>query len=170
MGFNNHIFAKNKENNKIYCWGNNDFGQLGLGDNEDRNEPVEFKIEGNLSPIKQIIYGFGHTFAICENKKIYCWGCNYEGQLGLGDNDNKNKPVEFKIEENLSLIKQIICGEDYTFAICENNKIYCWGRNYKGQLGLEDNNNRIEPVEFKIEGNLSSIKQIICGEGYTFAI
>ena len=33
MSFNNHIFTKNKENNKIYCWGKNNAGQLGLGDN-----------------------------------------------------------------------------------------------------------------------------------------
>ena len=53
----NHIFAKNKKNNKIYCWGRNNRGQLGLGDNITRKEFVEFKIEGNLSPIKQIICG-----------------------------------------------------------------------------------------------------------------
>ena len=52
-----------------------------------RNKPVEFKIEGNSSPIKQIICGGYHTFAICENNKIYCWGNNHFGQLGLGDCD-----------------------------------------------------------------------------------
>ena len=35
------------------------------------------------------------TFAICENNKIYCWGNNNYGQLGLGDNKERNKPVEF---------------------------------------------------------------------------
>ena len=139
------------------------YGQLGLGDYVGRNTPVEFKIEGNLSPIKQIICGGYHTFAICENKKIYCWGYNTSGQLGLGDNNNRNKPVEFKIEGNLSPIKQIICGWIHTFAICENNKIYCWGYNNNGQLGLGDNDSRNKPVEFKIEQNLSLIKQIICG-------
>ena len=53
----------------------------------NRNKPVEFKIEGNSSPIKQIICGGHHTFAICENNKIYCWGGNSYGQLGLGDYD-----------------------------------------------------------------------------------
>ena len=105
----------------------------------NKNKPVEFKIEGNSSPIKQIICGEYHTFAICENNKIYCWGYNSYGQLGLGDNDNRNKPVEFKIKGNSSPIKQIICGGHHTFAICENNKIYCWGKNDYGQLGLEDN-------------------------------
>ena len=37
-----------------------------------------------------------HTFAICENNKIYCWGYNGYGQLGLGDN---------KIETNLLNLK-----------------------------------------------------------------
>ena len=116
MGFNNHNFVKNKKDNKIYCWGRNSFGQLGLGDNKERNKPVEFKIDGNSSPIKQIIYGEEYTFTICENNKIYCCGNNWFGQLGLGDDDHKNKPVEFKIEENSSPIKQIICGGDHTFC------------------------------------------------------
>ena len=76
MGFNNHIFAKNKKDNKIYCWGWNILGQLGLKDNNYKETNVEFKIEGNLSPIKQIICGWNFTFAICENNKIYCWGYN----------------------------------------------------------------------------------------------
>ena len=79
-----------------------------------------------------------YTFAICENNKIYCWGYNNYGQLGLGDNEDRNKPIEFKIKGNSSPIKQIICGSDHIFAICENNKIYCWGYNIYGQLGLGD--------------------------------
>ena len=170
MVFKNYVFLRNKTQNKIYCWGRNGCGQLGLGDNYDRNKPVEFQIKGNSFPIKQIICGFHHTFAICENKKIYCWGFNSFGQLGLGDNDYRNEPTEFKIEENLSPIKQIICGAYFTFAIYENNKIYCWGHNIDGQLGLGDNDYRNEPIEFKIEGNSSPIKQIICGSHHTFAI
>ena len=139
-----HTFAI-CENKKIYCWGRNYDGQLGLGDNKNRNEPVEFKIEENSSPIKQIICGAYHTFAICENNKIYCWGNNNFGQLGLGRIKMlgfrfryKTAPIEFKIEGNSSPIKQIICGANHIFAICENNKIYCWGYNHSGQLGLGD--------------------------------
>ena len=85
----------------------------------------------------------------------------------MGDFDeNKNKPIEFKIEGNSSLIKEIICGSCYTFAICENKKIYCWGNNYDGQLGLGDYDYRNEPVEF-FQGSSSSIKQIICCGNYT---
>ena len=161
MGLNNYTFVRNKAN--VYCWGENDSGQLGLGDYKDRTNPVEFKIEENLSPIKQIICGGYHTFTICENNKIYCWGRNYEGQLGLGDQKETCNPVEMKIEGNSSPIKQIICGKDHTFTICENNKIYCWGENGYGQLGLGNFGHRNKPVEFKIEGNLSPIKQIVCG-------
>ena len=95
-----------------------------MGDNNNRNTPVEFKIE---SPIKQIICGAYHTFAICENNKIYCWGFNGDEQLGLGDNKERNEPVEFKIERNSSPIKQIICGESHTIVISENKKIYYYG-------------------------------------------
>ena len=130
----------------------NYFGQLGLGDTECRNKPVEFKIKGNSSPIKQIICEEDYTFAICENNKIYCWEYNHFGQLGLGDAIDRNIPVEFKIKGNSSGIKQIIRAS-HTFAICENNKIYCSGRNNYGQYGLGDDGNNCNPLEFKIDGN-----------------
>ena len=89
-----------------------------------------------------------HTFAICENNKIFCWGYNSFGQLGLGDNVNRNKPVEFQIKGNLSIIKEIICGHAHTFAICENKKIYCCGRDHAGQLGLGHDKTSFKIFEF----------------------
>ena len=95
-----------------------------MGHHNEENSPIEFKIVKNSSPIKQIICGAQHTFAICENKKVYCWGYNASNELGLGYNEQIgfNKPIEFKIEG--SSIKQIICGAHHTFAICENKKVY----------------------------------------------
>ena len=67
-----------------------------------------------------------YSFAICENNKIYCWGFVF-GNMRIGNiMEDRNKPVELKIDGTFSPIKQIICGRDFTFAICENNKIYCW--------------------------------------------
>ena len=59
-----------------------------------RKKPVEFKIEGNSSPIKKIICVSNNTFAICQNKKVYYWGEN-NGELGLGDLNERITPVEF---------------------------------------------------------------------------
>ena len=113
-----------------------------------KNLPIEFKIKGNSSPIKQIICGAQHIFAFLKNNKIYCCGRNDYGQLGFFDNKIINIPIEFKIEKNSSAIKRIICGRHHTFAICENKKIYCCGYNLNGQLGLGDNAYRNIPVEF----------------------
>ena len=71
-----------------------------MGYDENIISPVEFKIEEeNSSSIKQIIYGFNFTFAICENNKIYRWGLYHPENLYFGDDEHTNKPVEFKIEE-----------------------------------------------------------------------
>ena len=66
--------------------GDNDFKQLGLEDDYLKFgfKPIEFKIDGNSSPIKQIISGGDYIFAILENNKIYCWGRNVFGTIRLG--------------------------------------------------------------------------------------
>ena len=87
------------------------------------------------------------------------------GQLGFGNDIfiNRTKHVEFKIEGNSSSNKQIICEQFNTFAICQNNKIYCWGYNDFGQLGFGDNELKLNLLNFQMEkknGNFLQKKTI----------
>ncbi|MFC7483373.1 hypothetical protein ACFQX7_29835 [Luedemannella flava] len=66
-----------------YCWGNNNHGRLGLGDTEQRNSPTPAgPADGVWSSIKG---GSAHTCAINRAHELYCWGTNYDGELGVGD-------------------------------------------------------------------------------------
>src|SRR5690348_3031217 len=98
------MFVKTSDG-KVFCWGENNCSQLGLGDNNKKFTPTELKIEGEQ--IKDIICGEFFTFAICKSKKIFCFGSNVSGQLGLGDENERNIPIEFKIKDEK--IKDIIC-------------------------------------------------------------
>ena len=57
--------------------------------------------------IKQIICGGYHTMIWRNNGDVLVFGYNYDGQLGLGDNQNRNKAELLMRDPE---IKQIICG------------------------------------------------------------
>lgn len=146
--------------NKIYVWGNNDSGQLGLGDNIARYSPQELL----LNNIKSISCGLYHTVALTEYNKIYVWGSNDTGQLGLGDRNNKNLPQQLVLSD----INSISCGMYHTCVLTNFNKIYGWGCNSAGQLGLGDDNSRTTPQELILHN--VEFESISCGGYHTIAL
>jgi alpha-tubulin suppressor-like RCC1 family protein len=145
------------DNNELFVCGDNYYGQLGLGDNHNRNTYT--KLEHNLGKINNIYCGSKHNIILNDNNELYVCGYNYHGQLGLGDNKNRN--TYKKLEHNLGKIKNIFCGEYHNIILNENNEIYVCGYNEYGQLGLGDNKNR--NTYTKLEHNFGKIKNIYCG-------
>lgn len=68
----------------VGCGGRNQYGQLGVGDTEDRSTLT--KVQGGLAKVVSISAGFAHTCAVTQNGDVYCWGTDNYGQLGLGGN------------------------------------------------------------------------------------
>jgi alpha-tubulin suppressor-like RCC1 family protein len=147
-----HIFVLNK-NNECFCCGDNKYGQLGLGDVETK---INFtKINFNFGKIKNIICGFYSTFILTDLDEIFCCGDNSFGELGLGDNTNRN--IFTKLNTNFitthlflsNSIKSIICGDSITFILMNNNIIFGTGYNNNNQLRLGHNNivNKFEVIK-----------------------
>ncbi|MDZ7815311.1 MAG: hypothetical protein U5N86_04670 [Planctomycetota bacterium] len=86
-----HSFALCSDGS-VYAWGNNDHGQLGLGDDVDRITPT---LVGALSDkdLISITAGSSHYLALCSDDSVYAWGVNGHGQLGLGDYVNRDIPT-----------------------------------------------------------------------------
>jgi len=78
------------ESGEVYAWGQNDKGQLGLGDREGRLTPT--KVPG-LAGIKAVAARYYQSFALTESGEVYAWGRNDKGQLGLGDTENRLTPT-----------------------------------------------------------------------------
>merc|ERR1711862_1052558 len=78
------------------------------------------------------------------NKDLYVFGFNYSGQLGLGDNNNRNKPIK---HPSLSNIIDISNGGYHTFLKTSNNEIYAFGNNKYSQLGIKtEHDAQITPI------------------------
>jgi len=80
------------DNGSVKCWGFAAYGQLGLGDTQNRGDGAQ-EMGANLPALdlgagrvaREIGAGDGHTCARLDDGSVKCWGRNFEGQLGLGD-------------------------------------------------------------------------------------
>ena len=104
ISYNNYfkdIITAIDNNGKVYTWGNNEYGQLGNGTNEDSNKPICISaLKDNALNGKNIVevQSDSSTMIAIDNEgKVYTWGNNYYGQLGNGIGgewgDYSNEPI-----------------------------------------------------------------------------
>ena len=176
----NYVFAKlkNPDNNneiKWYSWGNNEYGQLGLGIN-DQFITTPTQLSDNIHADAQLLqtqtklllfknHVFSHRgvflytnwYTKPEDWKepyFFVWGDNQYGQLGLGDTNNRNTPQDINknitnVVEKYTLEYKRCYSTTHFFGTTKINyspKKMCWGRNTEGQLGLGHNNNVLSPT------------------------
>ncbi len=145
------------ENGSLYCWGYNEYGQVGNGKegyNEEEDEPelqlTPFKVLDNVKSVKE---QNGITTAITENGDLYCWGSNLNGRIGNGTTERQLTPV--KVLDN---VKFIDIYDSTMTVITENGDLYCWGSNGYGQVGNGTTEDQLTPV--KVLDNVKSIESI----------
>lgn len=111
-----------------YCWGLNNFGQLGTGTKVSSSHPM--RVSGGLTFIS-ITAGYGHTCALTQAGAAYCWGSNAQGQLGIGSLADQTGPTQVTGQTFAS----VEAGYGFTCGVTTGNAGYCWGDNAYGQLG-----------------------------------
>lgn len=122
----------------VYCWGRNNFGQLGDGSTTTRSTPVAVSTAGVLAAKSMVkVSSAGYSSCALDSSGVsYCWGSNGEGELGVGSTVNSSVPVTVSAAGVLSgrVLTSIVSGSGFTCA--SDSEVYCWGGNSKGQLGI----------------------------------
>ncbi len=101
---------------EVYCWGYNEYGQLGNNSTTDSSIPIQVLGvggSGTLSNIVQISVGVYYACALTASKTVYCWGSNGSGQLGNNSTSTSKTPVQVKNEAGtgyLTGVSQISAG------------------------------------------------------------
>ena len=136
-------------NGSMKCWGGNNYGQLGIGDTENRgDDPAEMGGQLPRVPLGEnallSIPGHDAMCVVLDTGQLRCWGRNEYGQLGQGDvalrgHNGDNLPLV-----NLASGSKIIHASmyDHTCTVFQDRTVKCWGRNDAGQLGLGDTEHR----------------------------
>jgi len=123
--------------NRAYCWGNNDWRQLGAG-TAPTSTPV--LVAANLSFAK-ITAGQSYTCGLTTGGDTYCWGANSIGQLGDGKTisyGNTFNGTPSKVVGGLTF-QSVSLGGQYACALTTSGQAYCWGSN-NSKFGAGANN------------------------------
>jgi alpha-tubulin suppressor-like RCC1 family protein len=131
------------------CWGDNTYGQLGDGTNNDKLLAVYPPVKTGpgftdyLRGVVDIAAGESHACAVLGDGTAWCWGWNGSGQLGDGTTTDRNiaAPVS-----GLTDVIAIDAGYWHTCAVRADGTVWCWGDNYWGQLGNGTTTDSTTPV------------------------
>ena len=146
---------------ELFCFGQNDHGQLGDATTNDQNRAVRVGTDSDWS---QVVAGNAHT---CGRRggALYCWGKDDEyGQLGNGEDSE----LHFLTPQRVGTGQDwgtLAAGGEHTCAI-RQGALYCWGQNILGQLGDGTNDNRHTPTRVGTETGWSAVTagyQHTCG-------
>jgi prepilin-type N-terminal cleavage/methylation domain-containing protein len=160
--------------NKVYCWGNNDSGQLGNNATGQSLAPVAVSTSGVLSGknLVSISNGPENTCAIDSSFSAYCWGGNSNGQIGNNSTTQSTVPVAVSNSGALSgkTVKSISTDQSNTCVIASDNFSYCWGgsANDYGENGDNTTNQSLIPVPVNTSGVLSGKTVLSISTGYYF--
>jgi alpha-tubulin suppressor-like RCC1 family protein len=116
-------------NGTLWCWGNNNYGQLGLGDTAYRGNPVQVGSATNWSVVSA---GEAHTCGIQLDNTLWCWGNGSNGELGNGGTTSQTSPVKI----GSASWSEVDVDGGTSCGIQTSGRLYCWGTNDLGQAGI----------------------------------
>ncbi len=120
----------------LWCWGNNEDGQLGNGETGVRTSPTA--ISTDLWQV--VITGDTHSCGIDENGALHCWGKNDSGQVGNGSTLIQTEPAAISANTDW---RDVSLGSIHSCAIKNtDDSLWCWGSNTSSQLGHPPTNSK----------------------------
>jgi alpha-tubulin suppressor-like RCC1 family protein len=137
---------------QLWTWGPNNYGQLGINSTVHKSSPIQV---GSLSDWQDMATASETSAAVKSNGTLWTWGYGLHGQLA---NElplvNISSPVQIGSSTDWS---SVIAGSEFFAALKTNGTLWVWGRNDKGQLGLNDILNRSSPTQVGTDTNWNNI-------------
>jgi alpha-tubulin suppressor-like RCC1 family protein len=119
----------------VYCVGDANYRALGLV--YPRDESQNRFVSPVLSDMRASSASASGRFFACATTTTgagRCWGYNFDGQLGTGSVDPGQSYVGV-VAASFS-IRRIVIGENHAVAISSVGRVFAWGVNNAGQLGI----------------------------------
>lgn len=151
----------------LWAWGQNDNGQLGLGDQVKRSVPTQI---GTITTWVNVWAGKSHVVALKADGTLWAWGRNNEGQLGDLTLLGRSSPVKVggSDKTNVATYNAASAGGTHTIAIQKDGSLWTWGDNTSGQLGNTAVSSTPVPTPAKI-GSLT-YNSVSAGASHSMAI
>jgi alpha-tubulin suppressor-like RCC1 family protein len=120
---------------RLFTWGYNNFGQLGLGfyNYTTTNTPSDITSNFSISKrdqIHSVSLGFSHSAALTRSGRLFLWGSNYYGEIGDGTFAERTNPVDITKTFDLKIddkITSVSLGYHISFCVTLRGRIFVWG-------------------------------------------
>ncbi|MFZ4656048.1 MAG: C13 family peptidase [Caldilineaceae bacterium] len=123
-------------------------------------------VQQPLTAVSRLAAGYDHTCALLTNGIVKCWGANTSGQLG--DGTMIYRSVAVPVLGLSGAATALTAGASHTCALIGNDKIQCWGDNWRGQLGNGSNDTSQRPVT--VSGLAGNVTAVVAGGYHTCAL
>lgn len=158
---------------RVFAWGANYKGQLGLGVQRSLATPQE--VFGKAEVVSSIAAGDLHSIAITRGGAVFVWGNGDHGQLGLGDHAeliNHNKIASPTLVLGMVDAVFAAAGRQSSMLVDLGGKVWSTGNNMYGQLGHGD---RVRRTCFAVISQpdsfcLQKITSLDCADDHTAAV
>ena len=171
----------------LLSWGSNQYGQLGLNDNNTvggsdyPRHVVGTSGSGNLGGVKSIGAGNYYSMALLSDTTVVAWGQNDAGQLGDGTSspftltDTPQHVLNAPLGSNFTGVKEIAPNRHQALALKNDGTVWGWGSNATGELGqgpsgLSQYNNPFQVNGVGGSGTLSGVTALAEGGHHSLAI
>jgi alpha-tubulin suppressor-like RCC1 family protein len=131
---------------RLYAWGGNQYGQLGDGTTKDRLRPVAVKLPAGVR-VRSVAANRFHTVAVTAGGRVYAWGRNEYGQLGVGNRKATPRPRRVRLHQD---VVQVATGVNHSLALTASGRVYAWGANHQGQLGTRTLKTHLRPIRVAV--------------------
>ena len=149
----------------VWCWGSNISNQLGVAAMTPSSTPVT--VTGLLTRAAiDVAAGHSHSCAVTSSGGVWCWGTNWDGQLGDGTSTTRTSAVA--VSGLASGVVGVTAGDYHTCALTSAGAVLCWGNNSNGQLGDGTSTSHNTPTP--VSGLGGDVVAIDAGGSFTCAV
>ena len=134
-----------RDDGRVLCWGEGDYGKLGIGNTNDKSSPQFTNSLGTGRKAIDISAGGEHTCAVLDNGSVMCWGRDNYGQIGDGTSGGQRVSPTHTVGLPRPAVA-VEVGMDFSCALLNNGSVMCWGRGSGGRLGNGGTSNSAQPV------------------------
>ena len=134
-----------KDDGTVWCWGQNNLGQVGDGTTDTYpSTPVQAGVSELGNDVLSIAAGYYHACAVKTDRTVWCWGRNLDGEVGDGTTAQfRSLPVMVSLPGPADEVQG---AGSSSFALLSDGSVWAWGYNANGQLGDGTTTKRIAPV------------------------